>query len=121
LEIQSGSVQLLVKSGSGACRCASLFVGCEAVGRLPHIHLTMLLPALERSPEGKTILSIEFGEVELNPKMHRAEALILNFTDGTAIAIKVGSNATDLATLKRKLKPSDFITDLMIFWAPSAY
>jgi hypothetical protein len=39
----------LVESGSGACQCASLFVGCGAVVGLPHNHLTTLLPALERS------------------------------------------------------------------------
>ena len=51
LGIQIGSVQLLVESGSGACQCASLFVGCGAVVGLPHNHLTTLLPALERSPK----------------------------------------------------------------------
>ncbi|MCG2787627.1 MAG: hypothetical protein L6461_21280, partial [Anaerolineae bacterium] len=38
LGIQIGSAQLLVELGSGAWLCASLFVGCRAGVRLPHIH-----------------------------------------------------------------------------------
>jgi hypothetical protein len=35
------------------------------------------------------------------------------------MTIRVGSNAANLADYRRKLKPSDFSTDLVVLWAPS--
>ena len=62
--------------------------------------------------EGKTIERVEFGEEEPNPEVHQSEAIVLHFSDGTAMAIRVGSNAVNLKDYKRKLKPIDFSTDL---------
>ncbi len=72
-----------------------------------------------KQAEGKIITHIEFGEEEPHPEVHQGEAIILHFTDGTAMTIRVGSNAGNLVGYRRKLKVSDFSTDLMIFWAPS--
>jgi predicted RNA-binding protein with RPS1 domain len=38
-------------------------VGCEAVGRLPHNHLTTFLPALERSLSGKVVKTTLAGAI----------------------------------------------------------
>ena len=69
--------------------------------------------------EGKTVSYVEFGQEEPNSEVHQGEAIIFHFTDGTAMTIRVGSNAANLVDHRRKLKPSDFSTDLMVFWAPS--
>lgn len=69
--------------------------------------------------EGKTVSSVEFGQEEPNPEVHQGEAIILHFTDGTAMTIRIGSNVANLIDYRRKLKPSDFSTDIMVFWAPS--
>lgn len=76
------------------------------------------LPVLQQA-EGKTIQSVEFGEVETLPEVHQSEAIILHFTDGSAMAIRVGSNAGNLSGKFQGLKPEDFSTDLMVSWAPS--
>lgn len=65
---------------------------------------------------GKTISKIEFGEKQTHPEVHRAEAIVLHFTDGTALSITVGSNAQNLASNFPGLKPKMFSTDLMVFW-----
>ena len=62
----------------------------------------------------KTVRDVEFGETE-----NHSEAIVLHFTDGSSIAIQVGSNAGDLATDFEGLRTEDFETDLMVFWAPT--
>jgi hypothetical protein len=69
---------------------------------------------------GKQITRIEFGEQENTAGIHQAEAIVLHFSDGSAMAILVGSNACNLADEIPELKASDFSTDLMVFWAPGA-
>lgn len=65
---------------------------------------------------GKTISKIEFGEQKTNRQVHKAEAIVLHFTDGTAISITVGSNALNLSARFPGLEPKMFTTDLMVFW-----
>jgi hypothetical protein len=65
---------------------------------------------------GKTIASVEFGRVEPREKVHDTEAIVLHFTDGTALSIEVGSNASNLSGEDSGLSPRDFSTDLMVFW-----
>ncbi len=67
---------------------------------------------------GKTIRSVEFGEEKEHPELHQSEGIVINFTDGSSMAIRVGSNAMNLCSDFKGLKPSDVHTDLMIFWAP---
>jgi hypothetical protein len=56
-----GSVQLLVKVASIAYNLSIvLCVGCGAVAKLPHNHLTTLLPALEQSPLSRMVESGHF-------------------------------------------------------------
>ncbi|MGE0682808.1 MAG: hypothetical protein AB7P69_18140 [Candidatus Binatia bacterium] len=81
---------------------------------LPEIKRTELQRAI-----GKTIQSVEFGEVDTPLGAHQSEAIILHFKDGSSMAIRVGSNAINLADKFPELKPEDVYTDLMIFWAPS--
>lgn len=64
--------------------------------------------------EGKTIQKIDYGIVEPRPEVHLSEAIIIHFTDGTSLAIKIGSNAYNLSD--EKLQPNDFHTDLIAFW-----
>ena len=65
---------------------------------------------------GKTIKAIEFGEEEYE-EVHQSEAIILHFEDGTSMTVKVGSNALNIHYKYRNIKPNEFSTDLMIFWA----
>lgn len=78
-----------------------------------------------REAVGKTIASIEYGHVEGVPNWtHEGEALVLHFTDGTALSIEIGSNAKNLSGRHPRLKPEEFHTDLIPMWrdlpAPSA-
>jgi len=72
-----------------------------------------------RKSEGKTIKSVEFGRVESDPDLHNSEEIVFHFTDGSSMAILVGSNAQDLSDEFIGMKPNDFNVDLIIFWAPS--
>jgi len=62
---------------------------------------------------------VVFGEEEARPDMHQAEAMEIHFTDGTAVSIRVNSNAEDLASEFDGLHPCDFSTSLGVFWAPA--
>src|SRR5215204_2176554 len=64
---------------------------------------------------GKTVAAIEYGEVEFRQGMHAAEAVVLHFTDDTALSIEIGSNARDLS-VSRDLTPPDVHADLRPFW-----
>jgi len=66
---------------------------------------------------GKTIKSVEFGEEEERVEVHEREAIIFHFEDGTAMTIRVGSNAQNIHHKYQNIKPNEFSTDLMIFWA----
>jgi len=91
--------------------------------RKPEIVGPALVPekVLEiRDAIGKTIASIEFGVVA-NPYpdwVHEGEALVLHFTDGTALSIEIGSNIRNLADANKygDLKPGDLHTDLITMW-----
>ena len=65
---------------------------------------------------GKTIKTIEFGEEKEDEDVHQREGIIIHFTDNSSMSISVGSNAYNLYCDK-KISPTDFHTDLMIFWA----
>ena len=69
--------------------------------------------------EGKTIESIDFGVEPIHPDKHQSEGIVIHFVDGSSMAIVVGSNAMNLSTQFKGLKPEDVSTDLMIIWAPS--
>jgi hypothetical protein len=72
--------------------------------------------ALERAV-GKTISAVEFGEEEGLPEWkHEGEAIVLHFTDGTALSILVGSNAKNLSYEYEGLEPGDIHTDLTAHW-----
>lgn len=66
---------------------------------------------------GKTIEKVEFGETKFHEDAHQGEAINIYFTDGTALTIIIGSNASNISFDHEKIKPSDIHTDLMIFWA----
>ncbi len=72
-----------------------------------------------RRTVGKIIQSVEFGEVENHPDVHQSEGIVIHFTDGTSMAIVVGSNAMNLAQDFKGFDPQDVHTDLMVFWAPA--
>lgn len=66
--------------------------------------------------EGKTIDFVEFGEQQSLPGVHRAEMMVFHFTDGSVMTILVGSNAQNLASQHKGLKPTDVSTDLTALW-----
>lgn len=68
---------------------------------------------------GKTISAVEYGEVESHPDVHEAETIVFHFSDGSSMAIIVGSNAKNLSHDYAGLKPEDFHTDLRPIWAPA--
>jgi hypothetical protein len=70
---------------------------------------------------GKTIAKIEAGEfiAEEGSHRHSREALVLHFTDGTALSIDVGSNAGNLESDFEGLDASMFSVDLIPTWAPN--
>jgi hypothetical protein len=66
---------------------------------------------------GKTISAVEFGKEEGLPEWkHEGEAIVLHFTDGTALSILVGSNAKNLSYEHEGLEPGDIHTDLITLW-----
>jgi hypothetical protein len=66
---------------------------------------------------GKTISAVEFGKVEgLPAHVHEGEAIVLHFTDGTAMSIEIGSNVKELFYGPGGFQPGDIRTDLMVFW-----
>jgi hypothetical protein len=71
---------------------------------------------LERAV-GKTIKAVEFGKESSLPEWkHEGEAIVLHFTDGTALSIEVGSNSRNLASDFEGLEPGDMHTDLIPMW-----
>ncbi len=70
---------------------------------------------------GKTVAKVEAGEFISKEGSHRhsREAIILHFTDGTALSIDVGSNARNLESTFEGLDASMFSTDLIPMWAPN--
>jgi hypothetical protein len=69
---------------------------------------------------GKTISAIEYGHQITHPDVHQAEAVVVHFSDGTSMAIIIGSNASNVASQYDGLKSSDFSADFMFFWAPAS-
>lgn len=76
------------------------------------------LAELEQA-RGKTIQSVEFGEVAAHPDTHESEGIVLHFTDGSSMCIHVASNAMNLCQDFKGLSPQDVHTHLMVFWAPA--
>ena len=68
---------------------------------------------------GKTIARVEAGEFIPGEGCHHREAMVLHFTDGTALAIDVGSNAGNLESDFEGLNASMFSADLIPIWAPN--
>ncbi len=71
-----------------------------------------------KKAEGKTVKCVEFGAPELPEDVGPSEAIILHFTDGSAMALTVGSNAGDLAFEHEGMSAGDLSTDIMVFWVP---
>lgn len=65
---------------------------------------------------GKTIDSVEFGEVERHAELHQSEGMIFHFTDGSKMALRIGSNVQNLVSEFTGLDPQSMHTDLMVFW-----
>jgi len=66
---------------------------------------------------GKTISNVEYGVEASHPEWkHEGEAIVLHFTDGTALSIEVGSNAKNLSEVHAGLKPGDIHTELLPMW-----
>jgi len=71
-----------------------------------------------KQAEGKTVQRVDFGSQELPQEVGPSEALVLHFTDGSALALTIGSNASNLAIQHEGLSVSDFCTDMMVQWLP---
>jgi len=68
---------------------------------------------------GKTIDDFEFGFVNLGPKCHESERIVLRFTDGSTLTIDIGTNAQNLSDLHKGLKPKDFHANFRAEHKPS--
>ena len=66
---------------------------------------------------GKTIDRIEAGEFRPGAGCHRREAIIFHFTDGTALAIDVGSNVGNFES--KGFDATEFSSDWVPRWAPN--
>ncbi len=96
---------------------------------LKRLEALKLFPKLNKPPSpefkmseaqkmvGKQIKKVEFGKEEFCKDCHQCEAINIHFTDGTAMTIRIGSNAVNIADEYSQIKPTDFHTDLMLFWA----
>lgn len=96
---------------------------------LKRLEALKLFPKLNKPPSpkfkmseaqkmvGKQIKKVEFGKEEFCKDCHQCEAINIYFTDGTAMTIRIGSNAGNIATKYSQIKPSEIHTDLMLFWA----
>jgi hypothetical protein len=78
--------------------------------------------ARAREAEGKTIRFIELGAT-FDPlgdtsHEHESEAMVLHFTDGTALLIQPGSNILNLSEALEAtgISPSHATTELIIHW-----
>lgn len=67
---------------------------------------------------GKTIADFEFGFVELGPRCHESERIILHFTDRTMLQLDLGTNAQNIADLYKGLKPRDFHANIRASYSP---
>ena len=68
---------------------------------------------------GKTVATVEYGEVESSGGVHEAEGVVFHFTDGTAHSIEIDSNARAFSA-SRDLTPPDVHTALMPSWSHRA-
>lgn len=101
----------------------------DAESCLKRLEALKLFPQFNRPPSpefklaeaqrmvGKQIEKVEFGKEDFCEDCHQCEAINFHFTDGTAMTIRIGSNAGNIANEYSQIKPSDFQTDLMVFWA----
>jgi hypothetical protein len=64
-----------------------------------------------RQMVGKTVASVDVGHRREIPNVHQSELIVINFTDGTSLAIDTGSNAANICD-----KPEAFHTDFMLEW-----
>lgn len=68
---------------------------------------------------GKTIERVEFGAVMPHPDLHLSDAMILHFTDGSAMAVRVSTNVGNLRLDFEGFEPNEVHTTLEVVWAPS--
>jgi len=81
-------------------------------------------PACKAAAEnvlGRTIDRVEVGAERTSEGYPSSEAMILHFTDGSALGITVGCNAQDVADGHEGMRLDEFRTDLMAFWVPPAH
>lgn len=65
---------------------------------------------------GKTIKDVQIGMTpHEHNTCHQSEMLVIEFTDGTKLAIDTGSNIANKCG-DVKAKPSDFRVDLQLIW-----
>jgi hypothetical protein len=67
------------------------------------------VPSRLATLKGKTIDSIEYG-IDRDASINQSDAMTIHFTDGTALEIRLGTNAGTLGHDMRKLN-----LDMMIF------
>jgi hypothetical protein len=68
---------------------------------------------------GKTVTKVEFGHGEPRVGIHRTEAMVLHFSDGTCLGIRTGSNVGNFASEYEGLAPDDFHVDFILQWVPA--
>lgn len=74
----------------------------------PTIHAQFPTAGALEKCKGKTIADWEFGTVDLGPRTHMSERLILHFTDGSGLTLDIGTNAQNVSSNHKGVEPSDF-------------
>lgn len=67
-----------------------------------------------QNSRGKTIADVEYGYEEPHKDLHRAERIIIHFTDGTSLDISINSNVRNLVDQFQGFKPQDMHADLFV-------
>lgn len=67
---------------------------------------------------GKTVDRVEVGHRSDINGVHKSEAILIHFTDGSILGIDTGSNAGSLEMDHEQFKADDFHVDFILAWVP---
>jgi hypothetical protein len=61
-----------------------------------------------------TVADVEYGSEEPDKNLHRAERIVIHFTDGTSLDISISANVQNLVEQFAGFKPQDMHADLLV-------
>jgi hypothetical protein len=112
-----GWLESVLDASADAClrRRQAISIFPEIVGAPASPEMMSTLHAMV----GRRITSVEFGPERVREYLHQSEAMVFHFEDGTALSVSISSNAQNLASDFRGLKPTDVHASLLLFEAPA--